>query len=74
MQKYSPISDDTPNMREDSEHGSFYWCEDVDKRIEVLERALKSAGVALSQFIKHADGDVGIGKQAISEVDRALSL
>lgn len=34
MQKYSPISDDTPNMREDSEHGSFYWCEEVEALLQ----------------------------------------
>jgi hypothetical protein len=31
LQRYSPISDDTPNMREDSAGGKYYWAEDVDK-------------------------------------------
>jgi hypothetical protein len=55
MQKYSPVSDDEPNMREDSEGGRYYWCEDVDAthseliahnveahaRIAELEKALR---------------------------------
>jgi hypothetical protein len=43
MQKYSPISDDQPNMKEDSADGSFYWCADADARIQQLENALRAA-------------------------------
>lgn len=43
MQKYSPISDDEPNMREDSEGGTYYWCGDADVRIAELENALREA-------------------------------
>lgn len=34
MQKYSPISDDEPNMREDSEGGTYYWSEDVEALLQ----------------------------------------
>ncbi len=47
MQKYSPISDDEPNMREDSERGTYYWCADADARIAELEGALQDCEFAL---------------------------
>lgn len=47
MMRYSPISDDEPNMREDSARGSYYWAEDVDKEIERLRRLFRSAVVSM---------------------------
>jgi hypothetical protein len=34
LQKYSPISDAEPNMREDSAAGTYYWCDDVDALLQ----------------------------------------
>jgi hypothetical protein len=49
MQKYSPIDSSTPNMQEDSENGSFYWCADADKRIADLVSAVESLSFVLSR-------------------------
>jgi hypothetical protein len=51
MQKYSPISTDQPNMREDSEHGSFYWCEDVDALLQANARTAHEQVSALNARI-----------------------
>lgn len=74
MQKYSPISDETPAMREDSEDGSWYWCQDVDDRIEQLEKALLSCKTALHQHLKHQTVFEKLASDAYDEAIKALSL
>lgn len=55
MQKYSPIGDGEPNMREDSENGSFYWCSDVHDRIRGLEEQLADANVDVVEHRRTID-------------------
>jgi len=72
MQKYSPIDNSTPNMQEDSENGSFYWCADADKRIEELERALKSCALVLNQELGVQRTFQLIAAEALREANKAL--
>ena len=74
MQKYSPIDNSTPNMREDSENGSFYWCADADNRIEQLERALKSCSFVLKQHLQHTEKHYVLEQEALLEADKALAV
>jgi DNA-binding FrmR family transcriptional regulator len=74
MQKYSPISDDTPNMREDSEHVSFYWCADVEAQIDALRGALKSCAVVMVHHMEASDRFAKLAREALNEVDKALSV
>jgi hypothetical protein len=74
MQKYSPISDDTPAMREDSADGSWYWCQDVDDRIDELERALKSCVAVVKAVVKERRKFEQAADDALIEADKALSL
>lgn len=72
MQKYNPISDETPAMREDSENGSWYWCQDVDDRIEQLERALRSCQTMLVRLQLSRESYAAPTQDAIDEANRAL--
>ena len=74
MQKYSPISDETPAMREDSADGSWYWCQDVDARIDALERALKSCAALLLLDIREREKFLHAAKEAVREADKALTV
>jgi hypothetical protein len=74
MQKYSPITDDEPAMREDSEDGSWYWCQDVDDRIELLEKALKSCAAVIKAQRAAVTQFRDAASDALIEADRALAL
>lgn len=49
LQRYRPLSDDEPNMAEDSQEGEYYWAADADAEIERLRDRLKLInGIACS--------------------------
>jgi hypothetical protein len=72
MQKYSaegyvigPGDESTP---------TFYSVEEVDARIDELERALKSTATVLSQMLQKHNILVALASEALLEADRALRV
>jgi hypothetical protein len=76
MKRYAPCIPQTadPGSMCERTDGEYYLAADVDARIDLLERALKSCSVLIKKECESQRKLADLGDEVLAEIDKALSL